>query len=63
MLISTPLKDKFYYNPHDDFYTIMMGTEPVDKMVDSLMEGYKDKGLEPMLDEVNKEAKDKKIIN
>lgn len=63
MLISTPLKDNFYYNPHDDFYTIMMGTEPVDKMVDSLMEEYENKGLEKMLEEVNKEAKERKIVD
>ena len=62
MLISTPLKDKFYYNPHEDFYRIMMGTEDVNKMVDDTMKEYRDKGLEEMLEEVNKEAKEKGII-
>ena len=62
MLISTPLKDKFYYNPHEDFYKIMMGTEPSDKMVDDLMKDYKAKGLDEMLEEVNKEAKSRNII-
>lgn len=62
MLISTPLKDKFYYNPHEDFYTIMIGTKPVDKMVDDLMAEYRAKGLDKMLEEVNKEAKLRNII-
>lgn len=62
MLISTPLKDKFYFNPHDDFDIIMTGTKPVDKMVDDLMAGYKAKGLEAMLEEVNAEAKSRNII-
>ncbi|MEG1027048.1 MAG: extracellular solute-binding protein [Oscillospiraceae bacterium] len=62
LLISTPLKDKFYYNPHEEFYKIMMATEPVDKMIDDLMADYKAKGLEAMLDEVNAVAKERGII-
>ncbi len=62
MFISTPLKDKFIWDPHTDFYTIMTGTEPVDKMVDDMMAEYKAKGLDSMLEEVNKAAKEKGII-
>ena len=62
LLISTPLKDKFAYNPHDDFLQIMMGTEPVDQMVDELMADYEAKGLSAMLDEVNAKAKELGII-
>lgn len=57
MLISTPLKDKFYFDAHEDFYKIMMGSEPADKMVDDLMEDYRSKKLDEMIEEVNKEAK------
>ena len=37
---------------------IMMGTEPVDKMVDDLMAGYESKGLRAMLEEVNTAAEE-----
>lgn len=56
MFLSTPLKDAFVYNPEDDLLQIMMGTEPVDKMVDDLLAGYEAKGLTAMLDEVNAAA-------
>lgn len=35
---------------------IMMGTEPVDKMVDDLMANYESKGLSDMIAEVNAAA-------
>lgn len=56
MFLSTPLKDKFVYNYDDDFMAIMMGKEPVDKMVDKLMAEYEAKGLSAMLEEVNAAA-------
>ena len=40
----------------------MMGTEPVDKMVDELLANYEAKGLSAMLDEVNAKAKELGII-
>lgn len=56
LFLSTPLKDNFVYNSDDDLMQIMMGTEPVDKMVDDLMAGYESKGLSDMLEEVNAAA-------
>lgn len=56
--LSTPKKDAFVYEPSDDLLQIMMGTEPVDEMVDDLMEKYEKKGLSEMLEEVNKAAKE-----
>lgn len=56
MFLSTPLKDAFIYNTYDDLLQIMMGTEPVDKMVDDLLASYEAKGLSAMLDEVNAQA-------
>ena len=58
MLLSTPKKDTFVYNTNDDLMQIMMGTEPVDKMVDDLLANYESKGLSDMLDEVNQIAAD-----
>lgn len=54
--IVSPLKDAFVYNPSDDLLQIMMGAEPVDKMVKDLMTSYEEKGLSAMLEEVNAEA-------
>ena len=62
MMLSTPLKDKFAFDPHTDFLAVMMGTEPVDKMVDDLMAKYEAKGLDAMLDEVNALAHEKGIL-
>lgn len=56
MFLSTPLKDAFIYNANDDLLQIMMGTEPVDKMVDNLFAYYETKGLNDMLAEVNAKA-------
>lgn len=58
LFLSTPLKDAFVYNTNDDLLQIMMGSEPVDKMVDDLLSNYEAKGLSKMLDEVNKQAKE-----
>lgn len=63
MFLSTPKKDEFFFDPHTDFYTIMTGTEPVDEMVDKMMKEYESKGLQEMLDEVNKAAKEKGLID
>ena len=55
--LSTPLKDKFALDS-TDFMTIMMGNEPVDKMVDDMMARYEKDGLSEMLAEVNVKAKE-----
>ena len=62
LMLSTPLKDKFAFDPHSDFLAVMMGTEPVDKMVDDLMAKYEAKGLQAMLDEVNAVAHEKGLL-
>lgn len=56
MFLSTPLKDGFVYNTNDDLLQIMMGSDPVEKMVDDLLTGYESKGLSDMLNEVNAKA-------
>jgi putative aldouronate transport system substrate-binding protein len=56
MFLSTPLKDEFVYNTNDDLLQIMMGKDPVDKMVDDLLAQYEKQGLSDMLKEVNEAA-------
>lgn len=56
--LSTPKKDAFVYDVSDDLLQVMMGTDPVDEMVDDLMEKYEKKGLSEMLEEVNTAAKE-----
>lgn len=56
MFLTTPKKDAFVYNTNDDLLQIMMGNEPVDKMVDDLLANYEAKGLSDMLAEVNAAA-------
>ena len=36
----------------------MLGSEPVDKMVDDIMATYETKGLSKMIEEVNKKAEE-----
>ena len=57
LFLSTPLKNDFVMSTADDLMTIMMGDEPVDKMVDDLMANYESKGLSHMITEVNEAAK------
>ena len=56
LFLSTPLKDAFVYNTNDDLLQIMMGTDPVEEMVDDLLANYETKGLSDMLAEVNAAA-------
>lgn len=62
MFLSTPLKDAFVYNTNDDLLQIMMGNDPVEKMVDALLANYETKGLSDMLDEVNAKAAELGIL-
>ena len=54
--MSTPLKDQFIIYPADDLISVMMGSEPVEKMVEDLLNSYNEKGLEEMITEVNQKA-------
>lgn len=58
LFLSTPLKDAFVYNTNDDLLQIMMGSEPVEKMVDDMLASYEAKGLSEMLAEANAKAAD-----
>lgn len=52
----TPLRTTFQSDPTDDMLNIMVGSDPVDQMVDNLMAEYESKGLSDMLEEFNKLA-------
>ena len=56
--LSTPLKDRFIIPQAQDLLTIMMGTEPVEKMYEDLLAQYESKGLSAMIKEVNDTAKE-----
>lgn len=57
--LSTPLKDKFVIKPAEDLLNIMMGSEPVEKMYQDLLDKYEQQGLSKMIEEVNAVAKEK----
>lgn len=52
-LYITPLRQSFVYNATDDMLNIMVGSDPVDDMVDALMAEYEKDGLSDMLEEYN----------
>lgn len=56
--VSTPTKNKFSILDHDFMLKIMTGKEPVDKMWNDTLNGYKAKGLDKMITEVNEKAKE-----
>ncbi len=56
--MSTPLKDKFIIKPSEDLLKVMMGDEPVEKMVEDLKAQYDANGLQEMIEEVNQKAKE-----
>lgn len=59
--MSTPTKDKFSVLDHDDLLKVMLSKEPVDKVWGDILNGYKSKGLDKMIEEVNAKAKEQGI--
>lgn len=55
--ISTPTKDKFTVLDHDDILNIMLSKKPVEEEWNKIVNDYKAKGLDKMIDEVNEKAK------
>ena len=49
-------KSRVFIYPADDLISVMMGSEPVEKMVEDLLNSYNEKGLEEMITEVNQKA-------
>lgn len=52
-MLKTPTKAEFSVMDHEDLLNIMMGTDDVEKMWNTLLEQYESKGLSKMIDEVN----------
>ncbi|MNC10208.1 hypothetical protein D3C75_578470 [compost metagenome] len=59
--MSTPTKDKFTVLDHDDLLKIMLSKEPVESYWNSIVNDYKAKGLDKMIEEVNEKAKEQGI--
>ncbi|WP_422659985.1 extracellular solute-binding protein [Paenibacillus sp. EC2-1] len=59
--MSTPSKDKFSVLDHDDLLKVMLSKEPVDQVWNDIVNNYKSKGLDKMIEEVNTKAKESGI--
>lgn len=59
--MSTPSKDKFSVLDHDDLLKVMLSKEPVDQVWNDIVNNYKSKGLDKMIEEVNSKAKESGI--
>ncbi|SFT13592.1 extracellular solute-binding protein [Paenibacillus sp. BC26] len=55
--LSTPTKDTFTIFDNDDMIRVMISKLPVEVIWKSILDGYKAKGLDRMINEVNAEAK------
>lgn len=59
--MSTPTKDSFTVFDHDDLLKVMMSKDPVEQSWQKIVDGYKSKGLDKMIEEVNAKAKEQGI--
>ncbi|OMF26490.1 hypothetical protein BK133_20255 [Paenibacillus sp. FSL H8-0548] len=59
--MSTPTKDSFTVFDHDDLLNVMLSKEPVEQAWQKIVDGYKSKGLDKMIEEVNTKAKEQGI--
>ncbi|MFB9327806.1 extracellular solute-binding protein [Paenibacillus aurantiacus] len=59
--MSTPTKDSFTIFDHDDLLNVMLSKEPADQTWQKIVDGYKNKGLDKMIEEVNAKAKEEGI--
>jgi len=55
--MSTPTKDSFTVFDHDDLVKIIHSNKPAAETWNEIVEGYKAKGLDKMIQEVNEQAK------
>jgi len=56
--MSTPAKDKFVIFDHEDLLTVMFAKEPVEVIWNNIVESYRQKGLDTVIEEVNAKAKE-----
>ncbi|MGO4107682.1 extracellular solute-binding protein [Paenibacillus sp. YAF4_2] len=59
--MSTPTKDSFTIFDHDDLLNVMLSKDPVEKSWQKVVDDYKSKGLDKMIEEVNAKAKEEGI--
>ncbi|MDI4648767.1 hypothetical protein [Cohnella hashimotonis] len=56
--LSTPTKDGFTTFYNDDMIRVMISDLPVEAAWQGIIDGYKEKGLDRMIEEVNAEARE-----
>src|SRR5690606_5504069 len=54
--LSTPTKDSFTIFDSEDMIRVMLSEEPVETVWQDIINGYKEKGLDTMIEEVNAKA-------
>ncbi|WP_169090667.1 hypothetical protein [Paenibacillus sp. PL91] len=59
--MSTPAKDKFTVFDHDDLLNIMLSKYSAEQSWQKVVDSYKAKGLDKMIEEVNAKAKEEGI--
>jgi len=59
--MSTPTKDSFTVFDHDDLLNVMLSKDSVEQSWQKIVDGYKSKGLDKMIEEVNAKAKEQGI--
>lgn len=59
--MSTPTKDTFTIFDHDDLLEVMLDKDPVEESWQRIVDAYKAKGLDKMIEEVNMKAKEQGI--
>lgn len=56
--LSTPAKDKFTITDYLDMVRVLLSDEPVSQVWGDILEGYRSKGLDKVISEVNAKAKE-----
>jgi putative aldouronate transport system substrate-binding protein len=56
--MSTPAKDKFMVLDHDDMLKVLLSKDSAEKTWTDIVNGYKAKGLDTVISEVNAKAKE-----
>jgi len=56
--LSTPTKDGFTIFDNDDMIRVMISDLPVEAAWQEIIDGYKEKGLDRMIEEVNARARE-----
>lgn len=56
--LSTPTKDGFSIYDNDDMIRVMLSKQPVEDAWEEIVKGYRAKGLDRLIEEVNQKVKE-----